>query len=371
MAVSRKERLELLKRRRAALRARMRPRPGVGEAPGTPVFTGEATAAEVSFAVMDYSEADHEELGVDDAEALFAYRDRETVSWISVNGVHDVTAIAQIGRHFRLHPLIQEDIANTTQRPKVEEYDPHVYLVLRMIRFDTAAEQITSQQVSLILGPGYVLTFQEHDGDVFESVRERIRTAKGRIRQAGADYLFYALLDALVDGYFSVLEGVGNRVEAIEDVVMTDPQPTTLADIHHLRTQVMFLRRSVWPLREAVSNLERTESSLVAKDTRAYLRDVYGHTIQLMDSVESFRDVAASLFETHLSMVSNRMNEVMKVLTIIATIFIPITFVAGIYGMNFEHMPELQHRWAYPAVWGVMIATVLVMLAYFRRKKWI
>ncbi|MCF7855800.1 MAG: magnesium/cobalt transporter CorA, partial [Candidatus Pacebacteria bacterium] len=219
--------------------------------------------------------------------------------------------------------------------------------------------------------PTYEITFQVREGDVFGLVRERIRNGKGRIRKMGVDYLFYSLLDAVIDGYFELLERVGERVEVVEDKVMKNPVPATLAEIHDLRTQVVFLRKSVWPLREAVSSLEKTESSLIKKNTKVFLRDVYDHTIQLIDTIETYRDVASSLFEMYLSMVSNRMNEVMKVLTIIATIFIPITFVAGIYGMNFEHMPELKYPWAYPAVWGVMIGIVLVMLAYFKRKDWL
>ena len=363
--------LELLKKRSVKLLTKGSRKAQPGLPPGTPVFVGEHTTEKVRLTVIDYSETELEELDVDAVEALFPYRERKTATWINVTGVHDVDAIAEIGGHFGLHPLIQEDITTTSQRPKIEDYESHVYLVLRMIRYDAQAKQITTEQVSLILGPSYVITFQERDGDVFDPVRERIRSAKGRVRKLGVDYLFYALLDAIVDSYFGVLEGIGERVEALEDRVMADPVPATLADIHDLRTQVVFLRKSVWPLRDAVSALEKSESGLVRKGTKVFLRDVYDHTIQLIDTIETYRDVASSLFEMYLSMVSNRMNEVMKVLTIIATIFIPITFVAGIYGMNFEHMPELKHPWAYPAVWAVMIGVVLVMLAYFRKKRWI
>jgi len=340
-------------------------------APGTPVFVGEAKTDTVRLTVIDYSESDFEECDVDSAEALFSYRDRKTATWIDVNGLHDVEVIAKIGEHFGLHPLIQEDIANTSQRPKTEDYESHLYLVFRMIQYDAQARHITTEQVSVVLGPSYVITFQERQGDVFEPVRERIRNSKGRIRKFGVDYLFYALLDAVVDSYFGVLEQIGERVEIVEETVMTNPTPATLGDIHDLRTQMVFLRKSVWPLREAVSSLEKTESPLVKKTTKVFLRDAYDHTIQLIDTVETYRDVASSLFEIHLSMVSNRMNEVMKVLTIIATIFIPVTFIAGVYGMNFKHMPELEQPWAYPAVWALMIGMAAVMLVYFRRKDWI
>ena len=371
MAQAPKKTLDLVRKGSVKLLTRFTVRRNVGAPPGTPVFVGEHDSEDVRLSVIDFSESSLEESDVDDVEVLVPYRDRDTVTWINVIGVHDVDAIAEIGAHFGLHPLVQEDIANTSQRPKIEDYESHVYLVLRMLQYDSQAKQITTEQVSLVLGSTYVITFQERQGDVFDPIRERLRTAKGRIRRQGADYLFYALLDAVVDGCFEVLEKMGERVEVVEEAVMTDPAPATLADIHELRNQVVFLRKSVWPLREAVNVLEKSESSLIRKGTKVFLRDVYDHTIQLIDTVESFRDVASSLFEIHLSMASNRMNEVMKVLTIIATTFIPITFVAGIYGMNFEHMPELSAPWAYPAVWAVMIGIALAMLAYFRRKGWI
>jgi magnesium transporter len=339
--------------------------------PGTPVFVGQQRLEKVRLTVIDYSEDKFTETDVESPQALFRYRDQETATWINITGVHDVETIAGISDHFGLHPLVQEDIANTMQRPKIEDYESYFYIVLRMLQYDKDENQIQSEQVSLILAPTCVITFQEREGDVFEAVRERIRNNKGRIRKLKADYLFYSLLDAIIDGYFDVLEQIGGRVEIVEAAVMRNPVPATLAEIHELRTQVVFLRKSVWPLREAMNTLEKTESALVNKSTRVFLRDTYDHTIHLIDTIETYRDVAASLFEMYLSMVSNRMNEVMKVLTIIATIFIPITFVAGIYGMNFEHMPELGVSWAYPAVWGVMIGIVLVMLAYFKRKNWI
>lgn len=339
--------------------------------PGTPVFVGEKTNEAIQFNVIDYSESEFGEWEIETVEELFQFRDRETVSWINVTGVQDVDAIMKIGNHFGLHPLVQEDIANTSQRPKLDDYESHLFLVIRMLQYDAETKQIIPEQVSLILGPGYVITFQEREGDVFEPIRTRIRKAKGRIRTMGSDYLFYCLLDAVIDSYFTVLEQTGERVEELEDTVVKDPVPATLADIHDLRTQIVFLRKSLWPLREAVSRLEKSESDLVDSGTKVFLRDVYDHTVQLFETIETVRDIASSLFEMYLSMVSNRMNEVMKVLTIIATIFIPLTFVAGIYGMNFEHMPELSVPWAYPAVLGVMLGVAAIMLGFFKRKDWI
>lgn len=365
--------MKILKKTRQTVRLLTRggPRPDAGLPPGTPVFIGEQRAENVHLAVFDYSEATSSEFDVDDVDSLLACKDSNTATWVNVIGVHDVDVIARIGALFGLHPLVQEDIAHTSQRPKIEDYESHIYLVLRMIQYDDDAKQIVTEQVSLVLGPTFVLTFQEREGDVFGPVRDRIRNAKGRIRKMGVDYLFYALLDAIIDSYFDVLEKMGERVEVVEEAVMANPVPATLREIHDLRTQIVFLRKSVWPLREAVSNLEKGESPLVKKGTRVYLRDAYDHTIQLIDTIETFRDVASSLFEMYLSMVSNRMNEVMKVLTIIATIFIPLTFIAGVYGMNFQHMPELAWPWAYPFVWLVMISVALGMITYFHKKRWL
>jgi len=341
------------------------------EPPGTPVFIGEQRAESVRLTVMDYSETAFEESDVDTVEAFFPYRERKTVTWLNINGLHEVDVITKLGDYFDIHSLVQEDIANTSQRPKLEDYESHLYLVIRMLQYDMSRKQVITEQVSLILGPNYVITFQEREGDVFDLIRDRIRHKKGRVRKMGADYLFYSLLDAVIDGYFSALEQIGEQVEFLESEVMKNPTPAVLSEIQNLRTHIIFLRKSVWPLREAVNALEKTESVLVKKGTKIFLRDVYDHTIQLIDTIETFRDVAASLFEMYLSMVSNRMNEVMKVLTVIATIFIPITFVAGIYGMNFEHMPELKWPWAYPAVWSIIIGVVLGMLLFFKKRNWI
>lgn len=339
--------------------------------PGTPVFVGERRTEAVRMTYMRYTPDVCEEEDLETAASALPVAGREGVAWINVSGVHDVELISDIGEALNLHPLVCEDVANTRQRPKFEDYESHLYVVIRMLQYDAEERQIVNEQVSLVLGPGYVLTFQEREGDVFGPLRDRIRQGKGRIRGFGPDYLFYALLDAIVDGYFSVLEGIGTYVESIEDIVMTNPEPSTLADIHELRTQTAFLRKSVWPLREAIAAFDRSESELIEDSTKAFVRDVYDHSVQLMDTIEAFRDVASSLFETHLSMVGNQMNEIMKVLTIIATIFIPITFIAGIYGMNFERMPELSWPWAYPAVWGVMIAVTVGMLVYFKRRNWL
>ena len=270
-----------------------------------------------------------------------------------------------------MHPLVLEDILNTGQRPKLEDFDEYVFVVLKMFRYGDQVDGMGIEQISLILGPSFVISFQEEPGDVFDLVRGRIRESKGRIRKMGADYLAYALLDALVDSYFVVLERVGEKVEFLEEELVSDPRPETLQAIHNLKRDMLFLRKSVWPLREVVGALVRGEPSLFGESITVYLRDVYDHSIQVIDTIETFRDMVSGMLDIYLSSVSNRMNEVMKVLTIIATIFIPLTFITGLYGMNFKHMPELAWRWGYPMVWAVMLTVVVLMLFYFRRKKWL
>jgi len=279
--------------------------------------------------------------------------------------------IEKLGTAFDLHPLLLEDILSTAQRPKFEDYEKSIFLVLKMLRFGDDHQVVETEQVSLIVGPNFVLSFQERVGDVFDSVRDRLRSGKGRIRKLGADYLAYSLLDAIVDSYFLVLEKLGERIEDLEEELVSDPSQKTLRHIHTLKREMITLRRSIWPLRELVGGLQRSESPLVAESTRVYLRDVYDHTVQIIDTIESFRDMVSGMLDIYLSSVSNRMNAVMKVLTIIATLFIPLTFIAGVYGMNFEHMPELKWRYSYAVVWAVMIGVASIMLAYFRRKKWL
>jgi magnesium transporter len=294
-----------------------------------------------------------------------------TVSWINVDGIHEIDQIEALANRFGLHPLVQEDILDTEHRPKFENYDDYIFLVLKMLQFNGEHGEISTEQVSLILGPNYVISFQERQGDVFDAVRERLRLGKGRIRRMGADYLAYALLDSIVDSYFAILEKIGDEIEILEEELVTDPGKETMARIHHFKREMILLRRSIWPLREVVSGLQREESPLVTEGVGLYLRDVYDHTIQVIDTVETFRDIISGMLDLYLSSVSNRMNEVMKVLTIIATIFIPLTFFAGIYGMNFEYMPELHWKYSYPLLWLLMVGSAAGMLVFFRRKKWL
>lgn len=341
-----------------------------GLPPGTLVHVGEKKLGPVRLRLVDYDTGGVEEKELDDVAACFSLKDQPTVTWVDITGVHDVEVIEKLGRNFDVHLLTLEDIVNTAQRPKVEDYDNYLYLILKMLFYDQTAEQLRWEQVSLVLGEGFLLSFQEQEGDVFDPVRNRIRKAKGRIRKAGADYLAYALVDAIVDHYFLVLEIFGDKVESLETALTENPQTEILEGIHRIKRDMITLRKQVWPLREVLAVLSRGESPLVHESTGLYLRDVYDHTIQVIDTIESLRDVVTGMLDIYLSLVSNRMNQVMKVLTIIATIFIPLTFLAGVYGMNFTHMPELQWRWAYPAVWAVMIVVGVSLAVYFKRKFW-
>jgi magnesium transporter len=335
------------------------------------VFVGEKRSERVKLSVINYDGANFQEKEVNNVEEAMLYRKKSSVTWLNIDGVHQPEIIEQVGKSFGVHPLVLEDIANTGQRPKVEDFEDYIFVVLRMLSFDEEENQTKTEQISIVLGPDFVVSFQEREGDVFDIIRERLRSNKGRIRKMGADYLAYSLVDAIVDNYFVVLEKLGEAIEEIEDKLVTEPKSETLQAIHDLKREIVFLRKSVWPLREVISRLERSESPLISKTTFVYLRDVYDHTIQVMDSVDTFRDTLSGMLDIYLSSVSNRMNEIMKVLTVIATIFIPLTFLAGIYGMNFKVMPELDQPWGYPAVLTLMLTIAVVILIYFRNKKWL
>ncbi|MFH1888921.1 MAG: magnesium/cobalt transporter CorA [Candidatus Omnitrophota bacterium] len=343
-----------------------------GLTPGTILHAGKKKPEGIRVTIIDYNEAQFQEKEVKKAEECFPFKDKPTVTWINIDGLDDFAIMEKVGKHFNMHPMVLEDIVNTTQRPKFEEFEEYLYIVLKMFYINENDNEIHTEQVSLILGPSFVISFQESQGgDVFNPVRERIRTAKGRIRKMGADYLAYALFDSIVDSYYQIMERMGEKIEEIEDELVFNPTPETLQTIHDLKRDTIFLRKSVWPLREVAGGLQRSESKLIQESTEIYLRDVYDHTIQVIDTIETFRDMISGMLDIYLSSLSNRMNEVMKVLTIIATIFIPITFISGVYGMNFRYMPELNWHWAYFGALGLMLMVVITMLIYFKRKKWI
>ncbi len=342
-----------------------------GLPPGTLIHIGEKKTEELKITVIDYDETNVQEREIKRIEECFLLKDKRMVTWINLDGLHQIEVLEKLGECYGIHPLVLEDVLNTDQRPKMEDYGEYVYVVLNMLSYNDKSNEILTEQVSLILGSNFVFSFQEREGDVFDPVRERIRMGKGRMRRMGADYLAYALLDAVVDNYFIILERLGERIELLEDKVVSQPKPETSQAVHHLRREMIFLRKAVWPLRDVINGLERGDSPLIQQSTGIYLRDVYDHTVQAIDTIETYRDMLSGMLDIYLSSISNRTNAVMKVLTIIATIFMPLTFLAGIYGMNFKFMPELEWRWGYPFIWSVMIGIGVFMLIYFRKRKWL
>ncbi|MBI3981328.1 MAG: magnesium/cobalt transporter CorA [Gemmatimonadetes bacterium] len=342
----------------------------VGLAPGTLVHVGEETVQKVSITVMEYGESGLVAERVVNAEQLAPPRDGAAVTWINVDGVHHVEIVERLGTAFGIHPLLLEDVLNTNQRPKVEDFGSYVYTVLKMLSLKPGG-RVDSEQVSIIIGDRWLITFQEGKaGDVFDPARRWIRENRGRICRMGPDHLAYSLIDLIVDNYFAVVEDLGDRLDALEEQLLTSADPAALRRLHDLRTELVTLRRSVWPVREVIAGLQRGGSALIREPTQVYLRDVHDHTVQIIDALDAYRDMSAGMLEIYLTNVSNRLNEVMKVLTIIATIFIPLTFVVGIYGMNFDVMPELRWRWGYPVVMVGMVGIALSMVWYFRRKRW-
>lgn len=342
-----------------------------GLPPGSLIHVGEKKVEQTRITIIDYGETELKEFTAKSVGECLSFRDSQTVTWINIDGLHETDVIQDIGKSFGIHSLVQEDILHTAQRPKLENLDDYIFATLHMINFDEEAKEVGAEQVSLILGHNFVISFQERAGDTFDFVRNRIRNGRGRIRRMGADYLFYALIDSIVDNYFYILERYGERLEIIEAELTVNATIETLHAIHRLKREMTILRKSVWPMRDVINGMEREETPLISESMRVFIRDLYDHTIRVIESVDTMREIISGLQDLYLSSVSNRMNEVMKVLTIFASIFIPLTFIAGIYGMNFEYMPELKLRWAYPALWIVMISMVGVLLVLFRRNKWL
>ena len=342
-----------------------------GLPPGTLVHIGDKKTEKTEIKVIDYNSRNLNEFVCKKVDDCFSYSKKNSVSWLNIDGVSDIDIIEKIGKNFNIHSLVLEDIVNTDQRPKLEDHEKYVFIVLKMLHYDEVKHETKVEQISFILTRSCVISFQEMKGDVFDAVRERIRSNKGRIRKMGPDYLLYALIDAIVDNYFVILEKIGERIENMEEILVDDPSPKTLQNIYNIKREMVFIRKSVWPLREVISGLVREESRLFRKTTNVFLRDVYDHTIQVIDTVETFRDMVSGMLDIYMSSVSNKMNEVMKVLTIFAAIFIPLTFIAGVYGMNFENMPELGWQWGYPMVWIAIIIVSVSMLLYFKHKKWL
>ena len=342
-----------------------------GLPPGTLVHIGEKMTEKTRVAVVEYDGQDFQEKELKNFETCYIFPKEPAVTWVNVVGIQQVEVLEKLGNCFTVHPLALEDILNTEQRPKVEDYGEDLFIVVKLITYNEKKDEVEAEQISLILRLNAIISFQEKEGDDFAAVKERLRAGKGRLRKMGADYLAYTLLDVVVDQYFVVLEKLGERIEVLEGKLLADPGTATLQKIQNLKREMLLLRKWIWPLREIISSLERGEFSVIQESTRIYLRDVYDHAIQVMDAVEIYRDMLSGMLDIYLSSLNNRMNAVMKVLTIITTIFMPLTFLAGVYGMNFKHMPELDWPWGYPLILVVMAFVAILMLTLFRRKKWL
>jgi magnesium transporter len=341
-----------------------------GLLPGSLIHIGETYADKAIITLINYDESNFSQKEISSSSELRSEKDKPGITWINIDGLQDTKLLEDIGNIFGLHPLVLEDILNTEQRPKMEDYCNYIYLVLR--NFTNQADgNLQSEQISIILGKNFVLSFRERPGNLFEPIRQRLSNNKGRIRKSGADYLVHAIIDNIVDNYFIVLEKLEEKIEFLEDDLVTKTTPVTLQTIHDLKRELIFLRKSLWPLREAINSLERADSTLINESTGIYFKDIYDHIIAIIDTVETFRDMLSGMLDIYLSSVSYKLNEVMKVLTIIATIFMPLTYLAGVYGMNFKYMPELEWRWGYFACLGVMLLVTVAMIFYFKKKKWI
>lgn len=342
-----------------------------GTSPGTLVHIGEKKTEAVNITRINYNQEDFSEQSIPDVSDLRPVeKDSDTITWVNIDGLHDVSLMGTVGHVFGIHSLVMEDILNTSQRPKIEDFEDYLFITLKMFYLDEA-QQIEAEQVSIVLGRNWVLSFTENARDSLTIIKERLRRGKGRIRKSGGDYLTYALLDVIVDHYFIALDHYNKTIDTLEDEIIEAPHPDTLQSIHAAKRELIFFHRQIWPLREILGQLKKGDLPPVQETTQIYLADVYDHLTQVIETTESFRDIISGLQDLYLSTISQKMNEVMKMLTIIATIFIPLTFIAGIYGMNFKYMPELEWRWGYFTVWGVMIAIGGGLLCYFRKKRWL
>jgi magnesium transporter len=343
----------------------------LGQIPGSIIYTGERAKTKLFLEAFDYTTNNCIEKELNAVEDTFAFKLTDSITWININGLNHVEDIGKLGKHYELHPLVLEDVVNIAQRPKIDEYENYIFVVLKMLYYDKN-QTIVSEQVSFVLGKNYVLSFQESEGDVFDTVRNRIRQAKGRVRNMQADYLLYTLIDAIVDHYFGVIEVLGDKIEDFETEIFSgNIEDGASQKIQDLKREILRLRRAIFPLREVLNRIEKNETDLIQPKTITYYRDIYDHLIQVTENIDIYREMIWSLMDMYMTTISNKMNEVMKVLTIMASIFIPLTFIAGIYGMNFEYIPELQYKYSYFILWGVMIVMFLGMLYYFRKKKWL
>lgn len=340
-----------------------------GYMPGSLVHIGNKLNENVSINLIRYNEKEYKEELLSTADEILT-NTYNGVKWVKIDGVSDITVIEKLGEIFNLNPLLQEDILNTNSRPKFDEYEEYIYIVVKFLSFDLVTNEIKTEQVSIVLGNNYVLSFTEQKNEIFEQVFKRIKSIKSLMRCRGADYLAYALVDCIVDNYFEVLENIEDNMDILEEELINKPNQKTLRGIYELKRELILLRRSVWPLREVMNGMQKGNSEFIEKNTELYLRDVYDHIIQIIDTTQLFVDIISGMLDTYLSSINNRMSEVMKILTIFSTIFIPITFFAGVFGMNFQYMPELSLKWAYPVFWIVCLGVITTMLIFFKKRDW-
>ena len=342
-----------------------------GMPPGSLVYVGDVCEAEFTLSIIDYNKETIEEQSIQSIDEILPYVAKDTVTWLNVEGLGNVKLIESIGRILNIHPLVLEDILNTHQRPKFEEYDEYLYIVLKKMALENKEFSVSYEQISILVLENFVVTFREKRDDLFIPLKQRLRNSKGRLRNMGSDYLAYGILDTIIDQAFVLLDSLDEIVELTEEGLLTSPTTQTLAAIQRLKRELIYMRKTISPLREMLAAIVRTDSVLVKQKTNIYFRDVYDHALRITESIESYRDVLSGLLDIYISSVSNKMNEVMKVLTVFASIFIPLTFIAGIYGMNFEYMPELKWKYAYPTLWISFVVIPLVLIVYFKKKKWL
>ena len=343
----------------------------VGLPPGTLIYTGDKIKEKTKIKVTDYNEEFYEFQEFKEIQKDLTTFEKGLTRWIDILGLAEVKVIEEIGRQFNLHPLVLEDILSPNQLPKFEDYGNYIFIIIRKVIWIEEEQEFDFEQISLVLGENYVISFQEQETNLFNPIYERIQVPKGRVRSMNADYLYYVLIDIIVDNYFIILEKVGEDIENTEDILIKNPEPETLKLIYRLKRSSIELRKSIWPIREVINKLQREQSNLIGKDLQIYLRDIYDHIFRISDLLENYREIIFGMLDMYLSSVSNKMNDIMKVLTIISTIFIPISFLAGFYGMNFRYMPELVQPLAYPLLIFIMIIIAVIMLYYFKRKRWL
>lgn len=350
----------------------LRKRQNPDSPPGTATYIGPGRDHNPTIRLIQYSESSHSETWIDQISDLPAALSAEQVSWIDVDGIHEEAMITRLASDFTLHPLFAEDVVNTQLRPQLEEYENGISLVIKMITYDEAQKRVEQEQLSLFLGKGFVLSLQEKPGDVLDSLRNRIKNSLGRIRKKKEDYLFYAIVDVVVDHYFIVLEKLEEEIYELEGRLHEESSQDLLKEIQHHKQELIFLRKAILPLREVMNSLNKVqEAKIFEKKNQVFLRDLQSQIAQVLELMETYREVLSNLYDLHFAMTSHRMNEVMKLLTVVSAIFIPLTFIAGVYGMNFDHMPELHWKFGYFMVWGIMTGVALSLVWFFRRKKWL